>query len=103
MSLDNSPEIPSKLKTLEVDTLKYQYCRRGAPVPYSCGINPSFTQNRKPSFPMPFIPRPFPPPALVDVPLEYIVDQLHNLAPQYWNRPETADCTISEAVAFCIL
>jgi hypothetical protein len=41
-----------------------------------------------------FLPRPFPPPALADVPVEYIVDQLRNLAPHYWNRPDTADCTI---------
>ncbi|RDX56417.1 hypothetical protein OH76DRAFT_1425823 [Lentinus brumalis] len=43
---------------------------------------------------IPFVPRPFPPPALADVPLEYIVDQLRRLAPHYWNRPETSDCTI---------
>ena len=41
-----------------------------------------------------FIPRPFPPPALADVPLEYIIDQLRRLAPHYWSRPETSDCTI---------
>ncbi|EIN07141.1 hypothetical protein PUNSTDRAFT_104658 [Punctularia strigosozonata HHB-11173 SS5] len=43
---------------------------------------------------MTFIPRPFPPPALVGVPLEYIKVQLHELAPQYWASPDTADCTI---------
>jgi hypothetical protein len=42
-----------------------------------------------------FVPRTFPPPPLVHVPVEYIIDQLHNLAPHYWNRPETTDCTIS--------
>ncbi|KAF8469920.1 hypothetical protein JB92DRAFT_1959955 [Gautieria morchelliformis] len=42
----------------------------------------------------PFVPKPFPPPALRGVPEEYIVSQLHRLAPNYWNRPETADCTI---------
>ncbi|KIY71029.1 hypothetical protein CYLTODRAFT_346674 [Cylindrobasidium torrendii FP15055 ss-10] len=41
-----------------------------------------------------FQPRPFPPSALADVPEEYIVDQLHSLADEYWNHPETADCTI---------
>lgn len=41
-----------------------------------------------------FVPRPFPPPGLTDVPVEYIVDQLRNLAPHYWNKPETADCTL---------
>ncbi|KAI0807763.1 hypothetical protein C8Q74DRAFT_1188256 [Fomes fomentarius] len=43
---------------------------------------------------IPFVPRPFPPPALAGVPLEYIVDQLRRLAPHYWSRPETSDCTI---------
>ena len=43
---------------------------------------------------VPFVPRPFPPPALADVPLEYIIDQLRRLAPHYWSRPETSDCTI---------
>ncbi|KAI6109655.1 hypothetical protein F5141DRAFT_1115883 [Pisolithus sp. B1] len=42
----------------------------------------------------PFSPRPFPPPALAGVPLEYIVEQLHTLAHRYWNRPETADCVL---------
>jgi hypothetical protein len=43
----------------------------------------------------PFTPRPFPPLSLGDVPIEYITQQLHALAPQYWDKPETADCTIS--------
>lgn len=42
----------------------------------------------------PFAPRPFPPPALADVPLEYIIEQLHTLAHRYWNRPDTADCVL---------
>ena len=42
-----------------------------------------------------FVPRPFPPPSLANVPVEYIIDQLHNLAPHYWSKPETADCSIS--------
>ncbi|EMD38195.1 hypothetical protein CERSUDRAFT_82440 [Gelatoporia subvermispora B] len=41
-----------------------------------------------------FVPRPFPPPALADVPLEYIIHQLRRLAPHYWSKPETSDCTI---------
>lgn len=41
-----------------------------------------------------FSPRPFPPPTLADVPIEYIIEQLRNLAPYYWEKPETADCTI---------
>lgn len=49
--------------------------------------------------PLPFVPRPFPPPALAGVPLEYIVDQLRRLAPHYWSRPETSDCTIGERSA----
>ncbi|KAF8163417.1 hypothetical protein B0H34DRAFT_795128 [Crassisporium funariophilum] len=38
--------------------------------------------------------RPFPPPSLTGVPVEYIIGQLHNFANQYWDKPETADCTI---------
>lgn len=41
-----------------------------------------------------FVPRPFPPPSLAGVPLEYIVDSLRKLAPRYWNNTETADCSI---------
>ncbi|KAJ3548756.1 hypothetical protein NMY22_g1137 [Coprinellus aureogranulatus] len=41
-----------------------------------------------------FNPKPFPPPSLSDVPVEYIIAQLHGLADQYWDKPETADCTI---------
>jgi hypothetical protein len=38
--------------------------------------------------------RAFPPPSLADVPVEYIIKQLQAMAPQYWDKPETADCTI---------
>lgn len=41
-----------------------------------------------------FEPRPFPPLSLTGVPIEYVTDQLHNLATQFWDKPETADCTI---------
>jgi len=41
-----------------------------------------------------FVPRPFPPPSLVGVPHEYIVDSLRKLAPRYWNNTESADCSI---------
>ncbi|KAF5330839.1 hypothetical protein D9619_005474 [Psilocybe cf. subviscida] len=41
-----------------------------------------------------FQPRTFPPPALQGVPVEYIADQLHSLAPGFWDKQETADCTI---------
>jgi len=42
-----------------------------------------------------FEPRQFPPSSLTGVPIEYITQQLHNLASQFWDKPETADCTIS--------
>lgn len=31
-----------------------------------------------------------------DIPVQYIVDQLHRLGPFYWHKPETTDCTIRE-------
>jgi len=58
------------------------WLRRSAPSPPP-SLMPSFN------------PKPFPPPALSDVPVEYIIDQLHGLANQFWDKPETADCTIS--------
>lgn len=48
-----------------------------------------------PSSTLEFIPRPFPPPVLAGVPVDYIVHQLQQLAPKYWDNPDTADCTIS--------
>lgn len=47
-----------------------------------------------------FVPRPFPPPSLANVPVEYIIDQLHTLAPHYWSKPETADCSISTSRSY---
>jgi len=41
-----------------------------------------------------FVPRPFPPPSLAGIPLEYIIDSLRKLAPRYWNNSESADCSI---------
>ena len=43
-----------------------------------------------------FVPRPYPAPSLAGVPKEYILSRLRHLAPHYWNKPETADCTIGE-------
>ncbi|KAG5637753.1 hypothetical protein H0H81_003320 [Sphagnurus paluster] len=37
---------------------------------------------------------PSPSPSLEQVPRAYVVEQLRNLASHYWNRPQTADCTI---------
>ncbi|KAH8827337.1 hypothetical protein DL96DRAFT_1245557 [Flagelloscypha sp. PMI_526] len=42
----------------------------------------------------PFTPRPFPPPSLKHVPVEYIISQLRSLAVHYWNKPASADCTL---------
>lgn len=47
-----------------------------------------------------FVPRPFPPPSLVGVPHEYIIDSLRKLAPQYWNNAESSDCSISKLASW---
>jgi hypothetical protein len=39
--------------------------------------------------------RPFPPNNLVGVPVDFIVTSLNKFAPHYWQKPQTADCTIS--------
>lgn len=74
------------------DTLLSQCCR-GSGQSMTSSMAPA--QDCKP-IPMPsFEPRAFPPPFLTGVPIEYIVGQLHNFASLYWDKPETADCTIS--------
>lgn len=47
-----------------------------------------------------FQTRLFPPKDLDSVPLDYITDQLHNLATNFWDKPDTADCTISMLCLF---
>jgi len=47
-----------------------------------------------------FVPRPFPPPSLVGVPHEYIIDSLRKLAPRYWNNTESADCSLSKSTSW---
>src|ERR1700734_2312050 len=49
-----------------------------------------------------FVPRPFPPPALAGVPVEYIIHKLHQLAQKYWDKPDTADCTINKILGIII-
>jgi hypothetical protein len=96
MSLDNSPKVSSILKTTDAFPSQLQ-CRRARTIPYTSGdVSPTTLHHfKQQSCSMPsFVPRPFPPPSLVHVPVEYIIDQLHYLAPHYWNRPETTDCTI---------
>lgn len=96
MSLDNNASADSQLKNLtlkdqEPSQPKMPRCRSGAS---SVSSSPPL----KPSDPIStaslFTPRAFPPPSLTGVPVEYIIDQLHNLAPHYWDKPDTADCTI---------
>ena len=36
------------------------------------------------------------------IPKSYFVKSLHNLAPNFWNKPATADCRIRQSVAFSI-
>ncbi|KAJ7633018.1 hypothetical protein FB45DRAFT_745057 [Roridomyces roridus] len=63
-----------------------------------CRSGASLSPPLKPSNPIDtaslFAARAFPPPSLAGVPVDYIINQLHNLAPQYWDKPDTADCTL---------
>lgn len=93
---DNSPGVVPDVKREEVDPLQSYSCHGSdEPMPL---VNTSADIHDCKSRHSPicsFNPRPFPPPSLAGVPTEYIVDQLRALASQYWNKPETADCTIS--------
>ncbi|KAF8798119.1 hypothetical protein BYT27DRAFT_7203831 [Phlegmacium glaucopus] len=84
----------SQVKKVQDDSLLFQCCRGSGRF-----MIPSLAsaQDCKPVSPpsmLSFEPRAFPPPSLTGVPIEYIVGQLHNFATQYWDKPETADCTI---------
>jgi hypothetical protein len=62
-------------------------------VPPSSGGPPASSES-PPERTNSFIPRPFPPPSLAGIPLEYVINSLRGLAPQYWNNAESADCSI---------
>jgi len=86
---------PCQVKKVQDDPLLFQCCRGSGRF-----MIPSMAsaQDCKPISPPampPFETRTFPPPSLTGVPIEYIVGQLHTFAAQYWDKPETADCTIS--------
>jgi len=94
MSPDNSANHANDLKRTPRQVHQLNCCR-GSGLPPLPPTNTSNTtvvhsQNAMSSL----IPRPFPPPALAGVPMEYIIDQLRGLAHHYWDKSETADCTI---------
>lgn len=92
---DNSPDVAVGVKREEVDSLQSYCCHGSGETMPHVDISATTEDCKSRSSPIcSFNPRPFPPPSLAGVPTEYIVDQLHILAPQYWNKPETADCTI---------
>jgi len=96
MSVDNNINLDTELKshTLEdgqdLSLPKMPRCRSGASMSSSPPLKPSDPISTASLF----TPRAFPPPSLTGVPVEYIIDQLHNLASRYWDKPDTADCTI---------
>ena len=49
-----------------------------------------------------FVPRHFPPPALADVPVDYIIHKLHQLAPNYWDRPRYCETVPSASTSLII-
>ena len=79
-----------RVKKVQDDTFLSQCCRGSGQI-----MAPLAAQDCQPPSMPSFEPRIFPPQSLTGVPIEYIVGQLHNFATQYWDKPETADCTIS--------
>ncbi|KAJ7815285.1 hypothetical protein B0H14DRAFT_3878358 [Mycena olivaceomarginata] len=97
MSVDNNIKLDVELKSHLLEhhpdpslLHKMPRCRSGASLSSSPPLKPSDLSTASKLF----IPRAFPPPSLTGVPVEYIFAQLHNLAPHYWDKPDTADCTI---------
>ncbi|KAK7040894.1 hypothetical protein VNI00_009490 [Paramarasmius palmivorus] len=93
MAPDNKQSV--FIKRLEVDPLiPPKRCRGSGEPTFNDSLAVVDDAHSHPSVMSTFVPKPFPPPSLAGVPLEYILDQLHNLAPRYWHKPETADCTL---------
>ncbi len=95
--VDNSTSAPASISHSASARLPLLARNPGAP-----SLSYPSLARRRAMHQIPFVPRPFPPPALADVPLEYIVDQLRRLAPHYWNRPETSDCTIGTSTILVV-
>jgi len=97
MSTDNKSTGLYQVKRVQDDFLLFQCCRGSGQfmIPSMASAQDCkqiFTPLMPPS--SSFEHRAFPPPSLTGVPIEYIIGQLHSFAPQYWDKPETADCTI---------
>ncbi|KAK1236436.1 hypothetical protein PQX77_000317 [Marasmius sp. AFHP31] len=97
MALNNRP--PHANKKLEVERpISSKHCRGSGKPTLSLSMavahdveGPSSTIHPSSSS---IAPKPFPPTSLAGIPLQYILDQLHLLAPHYWNKADTADCTL---------
>jgi hypothetical protein len=100
MSLDNSPVTSDRYKTPIVNTplLEGPGSAPGDSTMLSSACVPMLHDAPSPS--PAFVPRNFPPPALAGVPVDYIVHKLHQMAPKYWDKTDTADCTISKILFF---
>ncbi|KAF7295461.1 hypothetical protein MIND_01085900 [Mycena indigotica] len=97
MSPNNNTIPDSDVKTPTVDQhqdpsqpTKMPRCRSGSSKSQSSPLKPSDPISTASLF----TPRAFPPPSLAGVPVEYIIEQLRNYAPELWDKPETADCTL---------
>jgi hypothetical protein len=92
---DNSSGMVPDVKREEVDPPQSHFCHGSGEIMPQVDTSAAAEDCGSRSSPISFFtPRPFPPPSLAGVPIEYIVGQLRALAPQYWDKPETADCTI---------
>ncbi|CAE6422702.1 unnamed protein product [Rhizoctonia solani] len=61
--------------------------------PYTCD-HPGRQQPPPPAPVGPISPTTGLPDALAHIPIDYIIDRLRSMAPYYWHRPETTNCTI---------
>ncbi|KAG8702449.1 hypothetical protein FRC09_004728 [Ceratobasidium sp. 395] len=63
--------------------------------PFQNGTHPSHAAPTRPHLNVgPISPQTGIPDALQHIPVEYIIDRLRSMAPYYWHRPETTNCTI---------
>ncbi|KAF9068311.1 hypothetical protein BDP27DRAFT_1327434 [Rhodocollybia butyracea] len=94
MVTDNNHLEQAGFKREEIDSLQGSNYLRGSGEPFISHTPLTMAVDPRPFEQLPTLFRPFPPSSLSGVPFAYILDQLHDLASDFWGKPETSDCTI---------
>ncbi|QRW02184.1 Enoyl-(Acyl carrier protein) reductase [Ceratobasidium sp. AG-Ba] len=88
-----SSQAPGQNNSTTGDAVAKRAAQNGVDGTQAASI-PSTLSTPRPSVVGPVSPQTGLPDALSHIPIEYIIDRLRGMAPYYWHRPETTNCTI---------